>query len=408
MPGGMGPHGPRGGAPTEKADDLGGVLKDLMRFSRRYIPAIIVALVLGVVGTVCQIIGPDYLGDMTDEITKGLPAMINGKPVLGAIDMAAVTRIGWTLVALYVAYALCSYVQSWMMATVTQRTAQRLRSAIDVKMNKLPLKYFDEHSNGDVMSRMTDGELNILVCTTIIETGIDLPNANTLIIEDADHLGLAQLHQIRGRVGRSNRMAFAYLTYRRGKVLSETSTKRLSAIREFTSFGSGFRIAMRDLEIRGAGNVLGTSQHGHMEAVGYEMYLKLLSEAVSEQKGEAVVPQKECLVDIRIGAHIPEEYIEDLTQRIDIYKKIASIETKEDALDVLDELIDRFGEPPNSVKGLVDVSLLRNTAARMGINKITQKNDSLIFLQETFDLEMASYVAASLKGRIMVNMGKEP
>ena len=156
MPGGMGPHGPRGGAPTEKADDLGGALKDLMRFSRRYIPAIIVALVLGVVGTVCQIIGPDYLGDMTDEITKGLPAMINGKPVLGAIDMAAVTRIGWTLVALYVAYALCSYVQSWMMATVTQRTAQRLRSAIDVKMNKLPLKYFDEHSNGDVMSRITN------------------------------------------------------------------------------------------------------------------------------------------------------------------------------------------------------------------------------------------------------------
>lgn len=156
MPGGMGPHGPRGGAPTEKADDLGGALKDLMRFSRRYIPAIIVALVLGVVGTVCQIIGPDYLGDMTDEITKGLPAMINGKPVLGAIDMAAITRIGWTLVALYVAYALCSYVQSWMMATVTQRTAQRLRSAIDVKMNKLPLKYFDEHSNGDVMSRITN------------------------------------------------------------------------------------------------------------------------------------------------------------------------------------------------------------------------------------------------------------
>ncbi len=182
MPGGMGPHGPRGGAPTEKADDLGGALKDLMRFRRRYIPAIILALVLGVVGTVCQIIGPEYLGDMTDEITKGLPAMINGDPVLGAIDMAAVTRIGWTLVALYVAYALCSYVQSWMMATVTQRTAQRLyvayalcsyvqswmmatvtqrtaqrlRSAIDVKMNKLPLKYFDEHSNGDVMSRITN------------------------------------------------------------------------------------------------------------------------------------------------------------------------------------------------------------------------------------------------------------
>lgn len=152
----MGPHGPRGGAPTEKADDFGGALKELMRFSRRYIPAIIVALILGIAGTICQIIGPDYLGDMTDEITKGLPALINGKPVLGSIDMNAVTRIAWTLVALYVAYALCSYVQSWMMATVTQRTAQRLRAAIDVKMNKLPLKYFDEHSNGDVMSRITN------------------------------------------------------------------------------------------------------------------------------------------------------------------------------------------------------------------------------------------------------------
>lgn len=156
MPGAMGPRGPHGGAPVEKADDLGGALKDLMRFSRKYIPAIVVALTLGVGGTVCQIIGPDYLGDMTDEITKGLPALINGKPVLGSIDMGAVTRIAWTLVALYVAYALCSYVQSWMMATVTQRTAQRLRAAIDVKMNKLPLKYFDEHSNGDVMSRITN------------------------------------------------------------------------------------------------------------------------------------------------------------------------------------------------------------------------------------------------------------
>ncbi|RSX49263.1 ABC transporter ATP-binding protein [Bifidobacterium castoris] len=156
MPGAMGPRGPHGGAPVEKADDLGGALKDLMRFSRKYIPAIVVALILGVGGTVCQIIGPDYLGDMTDEITKGLPALINGKPVLGSIDMGAVTRIAWTLVALYVAYALCSYVQSWMMATVTQRTAQRLRAAIDVKMNKLPLKYFDEHSNGDVMSRITN------------------------------------------------------------------------------------------------------------------------------------------------------------------------------------------------------------------------------------------------------------
>lgn len=146
MPGPMG-HG-RAGAPVEKADDFGGALKELMRFSKRYIPAIVIALILGVGGAICQIIGPDYLGDMTDEITKGLPALVHGKPVLRSIDMTAVTRIGWTLVALYVGYALLSYVQSWMMATVTQRTAQRLRAAIDVKMNKLPLKYFDEHSTG--------------------------------------------------------------------------------------------------------------------------------------------------------------------------------------------------------------------------------------------------------------------
>ena len=158
----------------------------------------------------------------------------------------------------------------------------------------------------DVMSRMTDGELNVLVCTTIIETGIDLPNANTLIIEDADHLGLAQLHQIRGRVGRSNRRAFAYLTYRRGKVLTEVAAKRLSAIREFAEFGSGFKIAMRDLEIRGAGNVLGPEQSGFMLSVGYDMYLKLLEEAVLTQQGQPVPKRTECAADLAVAASIPD------------------------------------------------------------------------------------------------------
>ncbi len=266
-----------------------------------------------------------------------------------------------------------------------------------------------EEQLSKVWKKMLEREIDVLVCTTIIETGVDISNANTLIIEDADRLGLSQLYQIRGRVGRSSRRAFAYLTVKAGKALNELATKRLSAIREFTTFGSGFRIAMRDLQIRGAGNILGAQQHGHMEAVGYELYMKLLSEAIAIGQGKEVqYKSEECQVDIRIGAHIPEEYIEDLTQRIDIYKKIAAIETKADALDVLDELIDRFGEPPSSVQGLVDVSLLRNTAARMGINKISQKNDSLIFQQEKFDIEMASYLAANLKGRIMVNMGKDP
>ena len=238
---------------------------------------------------------------------------------------------------------------------------------------------------------------------------MDVSNCNTLIIEDADKLGLSQLYQIRGRVGRSSRRAFAYLTVTKGKALTDVATKRLEAIREFTTFGSGFRIAMRDLEIRGAGNILGAQQHGHMEAVGYEMYLKMLSDAVAVAKGEKPDTQTtECLVDIRIGAHIPEDYIESLAQRIDIYKKIASIENEADALDITDELIDRFGDPPEAVKGLIDVSLLRNTAAKIGIKEISQRADSLLLYPETVDMEKASHLAAALKGRVMLNAGAKP
>ncbi len=251
-----------------------------------------------------------------------------------------------------------------------------------------------------VWKQLNDHEIDILVCTTIIETGVDVSNCNTLIIENADRMGLSQLYQLRGRVGRSNRRAFAYLTFTRGKALSDVATKRLAAIREFTSFGSGFRIAMRDLEIRGAGNVLGAQQHGHMEAVGYDMYLRLLSEAVGEQRGEA--PPKtsaECMVDIRIGAHIPEEYISNLSQRIDIYKKIAAIQNKEDSMDVLDELIDRFGDPPQAVKGLVDVALVRNTAAGLGIKEISERGDAVWLIPEQLDMERVSTLAAKLPGR---------
>ena len=172
-------------------------------------------------------------------------------------------------------------------------------AAVGVAHGKMSQEAID-----DVMSRMTDGELNVLVCTTIIETGIDLPNANTLIIEDADHLGLAQLHQIRGRVGRSNRRAFAYLTYRRGKILQETAAKRLAAIREYVEFGSGFKIAMRDLEIRGAGNLLGAEQHGHMEAVGYDLYCKMLNEAVKHLKGEMEEETYTTTMDLDVDAYM--------------------------------------------------------------------------------------------------------
>ena len=261
-----------------------------------------------------------------------------------------------------------------------------------------------------IWQQLVDQEIDILVCTTIIETGVDVPNCNTLIIEDADRMGLSQLYQIRGRVGRSTRRAYAYFTFTRGKQLTEVAEKRLSAIKEFTSFGSGFRIAMRDLEIRGAGNVLGAQQHGHMEAVGYDMYLRLLGEAIAEQKGEA--PERtsaECMVDLNIGAHIPESYIRGLSQRIDVYKKIAAIQNQDDAFDVTDELIDRFGDPPAAVQGLIDVALVRGRAAALGIKEIAQRDQGLFLYPERVDMVLASGLASTLKGRVMVGAsGQKP
>ncbi|HHY51781.1 MAG TPA: transcription-repair coupling factor, partial [Clostridiales bacterium] len=266
-----------------------------------------------------------------------------------------------------------------------------------------------EERLSEIWRKLVEQEIDILVCTTIIETGVDVPNCNTLIIEDADHLGLAQLYQLRGRVGRSNRRAYAYLTFRRGKSLSDVATKRLAAIREFTTFGSGFRIAMRDLEIRGAGNFLGAQQHGHMEAVGYDLYLKLLSEAVSEETGnQEVKPPVECMIDLQINAHIPESYIENLSQRIEIYKKIAAVQTPEDVLDLNDELIDRFGDPPDAVAGLVEVALVRNTASLLGFKEISQKDDKILFYPQELNMKQAAGVAAAMKGRVMVNAGAKP
>ncbi len=238
----------------------------------------------------------------------------------------------------------------------------------------------DEDELSEIWRQLVDREIDVLVCTTLIETGVDVPNVNTLIIEDADRMGLSQLYQLRGRVGRSNRRAFAYFTFRRGKVLSEVAEKRLDAIREFTQFGSGFHIAMRDLEIRGAGSVLSGKQHGHMEAVGYDMYIRLLNEAIAEQKGEAPPPSPEdCLVDISIDAYIPESYIENPSQRIDAYRKIASIMGQEDSKDVIDELCDRYGEPPKAVMGLVNVALTRNSALQLHITEINQRGEKVLF-----------------------------
>lgn len=268
-------------------------------------------------------------------------------------------------------------------------------------------KMTEEHLS-DVWKSLIDGETDILVCTTIIETGVDVPNVNTLIIENADKLGLAQLHQIRGRVGRSSRRASAYFTFTRGKQISEIAERRLSAIKEFTEFGSGFQIAMRDLELRGAGNILGAQQHGHMEAVGYDMYLKLLSQAVSEEKGEEETKEKECLIDLNINANIPEKYISSARDRIAMYRRIADIRCQEDADDVTDELIDRFGDPPADVMGLVTVSLLRNSAADLDIYEISQERDRIVFYTEKMDMRLIAAVSNAIKGRLSVSAAGKP
>jgi len=260
----------------------------------------------------------------------------------------------------------------------------------------------------EVMTRVSDGEVDVLVCTTIIETGIDIANVNTLIIEDADKMGLAQLHQIRGRVGRSPRRAYAYLTYRAGKVLSEVAAKRLSAIREYAEFGSGFKIAMRDLEIRGAGNLLGPEQSGFLTSVGYDLYLKLLEDAVLEEKGEAPIRARECTADLSIAAAIPDRYVPSAEQRMDLYRRIARIRTNEDADDMTDELIDRFGDPPRQVNHLISIALLRGQAAACSISDITQKSTALTFTLAEFDLRLISSLAGLYAGRLLFSPGDKP
>ncbi len=272
----------------------------------------------------------------------------------------------------------------------------------------------NEETLSDIWKRLMEGQIDILVCTTIIETGVDVPNVNTLIIEDADNMGLSQLHQIRGRVGRSSRRASAYLTFKRNKNISEVAYKRLQAIREYTEFGSGFKIAMRDLEIRGAGNLLGAQQHGHMASVGYDMYMKLLSEAVSDEKGEPKKKKKECLVDIQIPVHIPEEYIPALNQRLAIYRRIADICSLEDASDVKAELRDRYGLIPDSVDGLIKLSLCRNIATDLSIYEIGQKDDIILLYMDDIDpnlvIELSSVlgkrVTMTAKGKQSINVKK--
>ena len=257
---------------------------------------------------------------------------------------------------------------------VANRIAELIPDAVVAvghgKMNETELE--------DIMYDMVNGKTDILVCTTIIETGLDIPNANTMIIENADKMGLAQLYQLRGRVGRSNRSAYAYFTYKTNSVLSDVAQKRLRAIKEFTEFGSGFKIAMRDLEIRGAGNLLGAQQHGHMDSVGYDMYCKILKESIDELQGVEAKEEITTSVDFDIDAYIPEQYIESPNQRIDIYKKIAAISSEEDSIEVTDELIDRYGEPPAPVSNLIKIALLKHIANSAGITDINAKKTTVV------------------------------
>ncbi|MBE6643291.1 MAG: transcription-repair coupling factor [Ruminococcaceae bacterium] len=266
----------------------------------------------------------------------------------------------------------------------------------------------DKETISDLWRSLVEGEIDVFVSTTIIESGVDVPNANTLIIENADRFGLAQLHQIRGRVGRSSRRAYAYFTFSKGKALSEIATKRLSAIKEYTEFGAGFKVALRDLEIRGAGNILGAEQHGHLQTVGYDMYMKLLNEAILEEKGEEVKPKRECAIDLNVNAYIPEKYIKVASQRIDIYKKIALIETELDVRDVTDELLDRYGDIPESVLELLNVSLLRKLGSDAGMAKLEKRSGNILIYPYEMDGAVWTFIAAQNRGKILMNMGSKP
>ena len=261
----------------------------------------------------------------------------------------------------------------------------------------------------DIMKDFIDGKSNLLVCTTILESGIDIPNANTIIVENADRMGLAQLYQIRGRVGRSDKQAYAYITYKRDKMLSEVADKRLKAIKEFTEFGSGFKIAMRDLEIRGAGSLLGEIQSGHLEQVGYDTYCNLLNEVVKEMKGEEVVEDIDIQIDLNVTSYIPDEYISDSAQKIEIYQNIALCKNEEDIQNEIDEIIDRFGNMPPELENLLDIARIKYLAKNLYITKIMSKRTAVVFTfeQSKFNVNIEELVK-QYRNRIKFSPGVKP
>ncbi len=262
----------------------------------------------------------------------------------------------------------------------------------------------------EIMLDFIKGEINVLVCTTILESGIDIPNANTIIVENADRLGLAQLYQIRGRVGRADKQAYAYITYKRDKIINEVADKRLKAIKEFTELGSGFKIAMRDLEIRGAGSLLGEMQHGHMDQVGYDTYCKLLDEVIKESKGIKVEEDEEDItIDLNISSYIPDSYIDNNTQKIEVYQNIALCRTEEDIKNVTEDILDRFGKMPKEMFNLMGIARIKEMCKEIGIIKVMQKENKIVFYfkPESFTMDIADLVE-KYNSRIKFSTGINP
>ncbi len=262
----------------------------------------------------------------------------------------------------------------------------------------------------DIMEDFVEGKINVLVCTTILESGIDIPNANTIIMENADRVGLAQLYQLRGRVGRSDKQGYAYITYRKDKMLSEVADKRLKAIKEFTEFGSGFKIAMRDLEIRGAGSLIGEIQHGHLEEVGYDTYCRILDEVLKEEQGLKVEEDISCQIDLNVTSFIPDSFISDQNQKIEIYQDIALCKNEEDISNVIDEIIDRFGNMPNEIENLLEISRIKQLAKEKYLTKIQSRGNSVVFTYDStkFDNNSLSDIIKKYGNRIKFSAGLKP